>query len=202
MSIIFVFLSHSNWREILMVSSDYSHLFKCPKCGTTGAIYFLKVSGGYMIIKQKCPQHGGRSFKIPMMQKNQVLPYINNAVFRCFKCAAEAKSDSIKMSGPWAVIKVHCPTHGNNVPTHKIWGLIYNEMAGTPSAIPVSPAPPQRSVTTHLPSSTDVKVIYDVPPFCPYCKAPLNKSKAKQAGPTSVICPFCDMTVSYEKKEL
>ena len=40
---------------------------------------------------------------------------------KCCKCGQEATVDHVKFSGPWALIKLSCPTHGNKLHTHKIW---------------------------------------------------------------------------------
>ena len=120
-----------------MSQLDYSHMFTCPRCGTMGAIFFLKLAGTRMIIKQRCPTHGGRVIKLPLLQKDLVMPYIRNAVFKCFKCGQDAAVHSMKIAGPWTIIKCTCPTHANKLPNQKIWSTIYNEIASKP----VTPAP-------------------------------------------------------------
>ena len=54
-----------------MVDVDYSRAFSCPKCGEIGNIYLVKVAGSKIVIKQRCPVHGGRAFKIPLKDKDK-----------------------------------------------------------------------------------------------------------------------------------
>lgn len=155
---------------------DYSTIFSCPRCGTMGAIYLLKLAGTQMIIKQRCPSHGGRVIKLPLMQKDLVLPYIRNAVFKCFKCAQDATPNIIKIAGPWTIIKSICPTHADKVPKQKIWSTIYNEIAykaATPVAAPAPVATPATQVqpAQSEPASSGNKM------FCPNCGTPMDGSE-------------------------
>ena len=43
---------------------DYNKLFSCSKCGNIRAIFFLKVAGSKIIIKQKCQKHGVKVIKL------------------------------------------------------------------------------------------------------------------------------------------
>jgi len=74
-----------------MVDVDYSRAFSCPKCGEVGNIYLVKVAGGKIIIKQRCPVHGGRAFKIPLKDKDNYIHFIHDGVFRCYKCGQVAE---------------------------------------------------------------------------------------------------------------
>ena len=152
-----------------MSQLDYSHMFTCPRCGTMGAIFLLKLAGTQMIIKQRCPTHGGRTIKLPLMQKDLVMPYIRNAVFKCFKCGQDAAIHSIKVAGPWTIIKCNCPTHANKLPNQKIWSTIYNEIASKPvtPAAPVAAAAPVQPIQPQ-PASSGEKM------FCPNCGTPME----------------------------
>jgi hypothetical protein len=143
-----------------MSRPDFSNIFSCPRCGTIGAIYLLKVAGNKMIIKQRCPQHGGRSYKLPLIQKDQFIPYIRNAVFRCYKCGQEATVDNLKMSGPWTLIRAACPIHGNKLPYQKIWSAIYTEICR-------GDVPNLKSQQTEKQSVSQFEAT--VIKFCPHC---------------------------------
>jgi len=45
----------------------------------------VKVAGSKVIVKQRCPVHGGRAFKVPLKDKDKYIHLIQNAVFRCYK---------------------------------------------------------------------------------------------------------------------
>ena len=88
-----------------MSKIDYGRVFSCPRCGIQGSIYVLKVSGALIIIKQRCPQHGGKAFKLPLAQRNQYeegnynpkgnifLVFDRNAIPRNIKIRTEIKND-------------------------------------------------------------------------------------------------------------
>ena len=143
MSVILFFLSKLILERNLMTQPDFSKMFSCPRCGTMGAIYFLKVAGNNMIIKQRCPIHGGRSYKVPLVQKDISIPYIRDAVYKCYKCGQEVSVDQIKASGPWTLIRGACPNHGNKLPFQKIWNSVYAEISSkavmTPQPEPAQP---------------------------------------------------------------
>ena len=143
-------------------------MFTCPRCGTMGAIFFLKLAGTRMIIKQRCPTHGGRVIKLPLLQKDLVMPYIRNAVFKCFKCGQDAAIHSIKVAGPWTIIKCNCPTHANKLPNQKIWSTVYNEIASKP--VTPAPAAPAAQVQPAQPEpvSSEKRM------FCPNCGTPME----------------------------
>ena len=111
-----------------MDKPDYSLLFNCPKCRSFGSIYLVKLTNLEVIIKQRCPDHGGRQFKINSSRKDLILPFIHNGVFRCYKCGQQASVHQKKVSGAWTLVKLSCPTHGNKLPFQKIWGTIYTEI--------------------------------------------------------------------------
>jgi len=149
-----------------MVDLDYSRAFSCPKCGEIGNIYLVKVAGNKIIIKQRCPVHGGRAFKIPLKDKDKYIHFIRDGVFRCYKCGQEAEQSYIRNSAPWAIIKTSCPTHGA-ITTQKIWGSILNEISNK-GAETQQPAQPQPSQIETMPSEENK--------FCPNCGAHLTET--------------------------
>lgn len=112
-----------------MTQPDHSTMFKCPKCGAVGAIFLVKVAGVQVIVKQRCPIHGPRSFKLPVSFLSRQIPFIQDAVYRCYKCGQKATQDRMKMSGPWTLIKCTCPTHGNKLPWQKIDYSVYYKIS-------------------------------------------------------------------------
>jgi ssDNA-binding Zn-finger/Zn-ribbon topoisomerase 1 len=149
-----------------MAQPDFSNIFSCPRCGTTGAIYLLKVAGNKMIIKQRCPKHGGRSYKLPLIQKEQFIPNIRDAVFRCYKCGQEVKVDSLKMSGPWTLFKGVCPVHGNKLPYQKIWSTVFTEISRDDVSDLKSQLNEKKNVSEEV-DTQEIKV-------CPNCGSPLR----------------------------
>ena len=119
-------------------------------------------SGNKIIVKQKCPKHGVRSFNIPLMQKNRFIPHFRDGVFRCYQCGQEATVISSKASGPWMLIKCACPTHGKKLPLQRIWSTIYADISNA-----VVPAP--QSVQPQPTPSNEKK-------FCPNCGTPLTRT--------------------------
>lgn len=138
-----------------MSQSDVSKMFACPRCGTVGAIYLIKVVGPKILIKQRCPIHGGRLFRLPLRLRDHCISYFRDTIFRCYKCGQEATVDHVRFSGNWTLIKVSCPTHGNRLPYHKIWRTVYTEISKEVIVAP-QPAQPQP-----IPSK---KIM-----FCPNC---------------------------------
>ena len=128
---------------------NYDKLFSCPTCGAISTIYLLKVVtgsfGSKIIFKQRCPTHGAISFTLPLKDKDRFIQNIQSGVFRCYQCGQEVPIDHAKAKGPWMLIKGACPTHGPKLPYQKIWGTIYNEIAGlevpTSQPEPVSTEP-------------------------------------------------------------
>jgi len=113
-----------------MANPDYGQLLLCPKCGAIGAIFVLKVAGLKIVIKQKCPKHGARAIFFPFMQKDLLIPHIQEALFRCFKCGQPSPVEETKIQGPWTLIKCNCATHGTKLPFQKIWSSLYIEITG------------------------------------------------------------------------
>jgi transcription elongation factor Elf1 len=144
--------------------TEYNKMFSCPKCGSIGAIYVAKVAGNYIVIKQRCPIHGGRSFKIPLMEKDNFIHLIRDGVFRCYKCGQEAIVSFMKPSGPWALIKCSCPIHGR-MPIQKIWSSIYTEISSM-VVVPSQPTQPHPVKQYSTPSEEKG--------FCPNCGSQLE----------------------------
>ena len=151
-----------------MENPDNSKMISCPKCGAIGAIYVLKVTGKQLLIKQRCPRHGGRAFKIPLMQRNLILPHIPRALYRCYKCGQDATVDHIRVSGPWTLIRCACPTHGNKLPYQKIWSSIYAELSNMASNGPPPPQPIQQQAQPQP---------QPINKFCPQCGTILEGSE-------------------------
>jgi predicted RNA-binding Zn-ribbon protein involved in translation (DUF1610 family) len=119
-----------------MPQSEESKLFNCPKCGSSGTIIFLKAVGKKIFIKQKCPKHGVRSFKIPLMTKNLYIPHIRDNVFQCPYCGKDTTVESAKPTGPWMLVKCVCPTHGNKLLLQRIWSTIYVDISSIEAPTP------------------------------------------------------------------
>ena len=155
---------------------NYNKLFSCPRCGNSGVIFLVKVAGTLVIIKQKCPKHGARSFNLPLLQEDLYIDTIRNGVFRCFKCGQEATVDQVKTKGPWALVKCACPTHGNKLPFQKISSIIYNRISGPEVAI-AQPAETAETAETAEPESTPSESAS----FCPNCGEAIE-GKEKYCG--------------------
>jgi hypothetical protein len=151
-----------------MAEYDYRKAFSCPRCGAVGNVYLVKVSGSKVIVKQRCPQHGGRQFKVNLKDKDQYIQYIQDGVFRCFRCGQEAEQSYMRVSPPWTLIKTKCPTHGATT-TQKIWSTVYNEISSeeAPEPQPDQPEPESPEEDT-MPIEDDK--------FCPNCGAPLTEA--------------------------
>ncbi|MFX1453303.1 MAG: hypothetical protein ACFFCM_20890 [Promethearchaeota archaeon] len=148
-----------------MAYMDYEKLFTCPKCSSFGSIFLLKFAGNKLVIKQRCPKHGARTLKIPLSQKDYLIPHIRNGIYRCYKCGEQSPVDLIKQSGHMILIRLACATHGNKLPFHKIWIGVYNKiskMADT-GYQPIKPEPFEPIFF----SNSKTK-------FCPNCGSPLQ----------------------------
>ncbi|MFX0075037.1 MAG: zinc-ribbon domain-containing protein [Candidatus Hermodarchaeota archaeon] len=151
-----------------MAEYDYKKAFSCPRCGVVGNVYLVKVSGKTVIVKQRCPQHGGRQFKVNLNEKDKYIQYIKDSVFRCFRCGEKADQSYLKVSGPWTLIKTKCPTHGATT-TQKIWSTVYNEIS---SEEPLETQPDQPE--SELPEES--VMVSEENKFCPNCGAQLTES--------------------------
>ena len=112
-----------------MSIKNYQESFRCPQCGSIGAIFLVKVEGPQIIIKQRCPQHGGRRFTLPLMNKHLFIDLIKDGIFRCFKCGMPAPAYKIEFRGPWIMLQNYCSQHRTNIKLQKIWGSLYIEAA-------------------------------------------------------------------------
>lgn len=115
-----------------MSEKDLAEMFECPGSGNKGAIYLIKLVKNHFIVKQSCPPDGKRLFRIPVRLEDQSVPYFRDSVFRCFKCGQGIKVAHVKHSGPWSLIYLSCPTHGNK--RHKIWSSVYKEISNEVAA--------------------------------------------------------------------
>lgn len=153
-------------------------MFSCPRCGLVGAIFLLKVGKTDIVIKQRCPRHGGRAFRVPLMHKDQYIDLVRDAVFRCYKCGQEAMVSFMKPSGPWAIIKCSCPVHGR-MPVQKIWNPIYAEISQLSTNLaqqqdqlqPVQPQPAQPQPAQPQSTESNSKK------FCADCGGPIQDSE-------------------------
>ena len=127
--IVFAVKSQRQKKLDSMSQSDLVNMFTCPSSGNKGAIYLIKLEKHQILVKLKCPNHSGRRLRIPLRLKDQSISYFRDAVFRCYECGQKATVDRVKFSGPWALIKLSCPTHGNKLRTHKIWSTVYSDIS-------------------------------------------------------------------------
>ena len=111
-----------------MSETDLVKMFECPVSGSKSAVQMIKLVKDQILVKQSCPPNKVRLLRIPLRLKDQSIPYFRDAIFRCFKCGQEAAVDFVKISGPWTLLTLSCPTHGYKQPTHKIWSLIYSDI--------------------------------------------------------------------------
>jgi ribosomal protein L32 len=150
--------------------SDVIKMFECPQCGTIGATYFIKLVKDQILIKQRCPKHGGRFFRLPIRLKDESITHFRNTIFLCSKCGQVATEVNVKFSGPWTLINLSCITHGISLPPHKIWGTVYNEI------IKDIETAPQPTKLTHI--------INKKKQFCPNCGE-------NYLSPDQTICKNC-----------
>jgi len=152
------------------MNSDFSNLLNCPKCAELSTTFLIKVAGPTMIIKMRCPNHGGRAFKVPYSQKDNIIPYLGATISQCYKCGQPTTLDHVKVKGPWTLVKCACPTHQNKLPYLKIWSDVYNQITGMAGGAPQI-APPQiapSQPTVSQPAQPD-SILSDKISFCPEC---------------------------------
>ena len=126
----------SNEKNDLMSQSDLVNMFTCSGCGSILTTYLIKSVKDQILVKQKCPNHLEKVLRIPLRLKDQCISHFRDTVFRCYKCGQEATVGQVKISGPWTLIKLSCPTHGNKIPTHKIWSSVYSDISNGVDATP------------------------------------------------------------------
>ncbi|MHA2283180.1 MAG: hypothetical protein ACXAC5_20250 [Promethearchaeota archaeon] len=112
-----------------MSQSDVIKMFDCPTSGVKGTVKFIKLEKDQILVRYKCPIQGVRLLRIPIRFKDQCISHFRDTVFRCFKCGKESTIDHVKYSGPFTLVKLSCPTHGTDLPYHKIWSNIYTEIS-------------------------------------------------------------------------
>ena len=145
-------------------------MFQCPKCGSPGEIYLIKVSGPQMIVKQRCPTHGGRSFKIPLRDLDNYINSIRDGVFRCYKCGRRANPGPVKFSGPYAIFNCVCQVPGHSKKTQKIWSTIYMNITSSSLRKPKPlEKPKQNQVKEKTPQKNKT-----IEQFCPNCGTKLE----------------------------
>ena len=167
---------------------DYNNLFKCPKCGASGCISLVKVVNTLVIIKQRCLKHGERVIKVPLIQKDLFLNLIRDNLFLCYKCGQPASVESTKLTGPWTILKLNCPTHGTKLPDQKIWNSIYGEIssgAGQPS-IKI----PQQTIEEKFPEAPPESMLDETPQV-----EPIITSRGK-----ALFCPNCGTQIKGNEK--
>ena len=170
-----IFLKKFKKGENFMAYLNYNQVFSCPRCGAIGALFVVKVAGAYIVFKQRCPTHGARSFKLPLMEKNGYLPQVQDTVFRCFKCGQPATVDRMKISGPWTLVRCICPNHGNKLPFQKIWSSIYAEVANMGAPVPQPIIPKSIEPEPAAPVSEEPEPISnEEKKFCPNCGTPME----------------------------
>ena len=119
-----------------MSQSDLAKMFTCPECGSIVATHLIKLEKDQILVKQNCRIHLVKVLRIPLRLKDQCISHFRDTVFRCYKCGQEATVDHLKFSEPWTLIKLSCPTHGNKIPTHKIWSTVYSNISNGVDAKP------------------------------------------------------------------
>ncbi|TFF99056.1 MAG: zinc ribbon domain-containing protein [Promethearchaeota archaeon] len=152
---------------------DYNQMFQCPSCGAIGNIFLLKVSGPQIIVKQRCPTHGGRTFKIPLKDLDEFLDPIRDGVFRCYQCGQPATPGPVKFSGAYAVLNCVCQVPGHSSKTQKIWSTIYVD------------------ITEHSPKTPEKDQHYE---------APVVKTKTPPKKEVLQQCPNCGTKLEGNEK--
>jgi hypothetical protein len=109
----------------MIQKNAYAENFICPTCGKFGSIYLAKLNGPEVIIKQRCPEHGGRKFVLPLKDLDSYIDLILEGTHRCFKCGGPAVTTSVTYSGAYALIDPVCQRTKKSQKTLKIWSLIY-----------------------------------------------------------------------------
>ncbi|MFX0022130.1 MAG: hypothetical protein ACFE9S_07370 [Candidatus Hermodarchaeota archaeon] len=160
-----------------MAQSEENKLFTCPKCGSKSTIFFVKAVGNKILIKQKCPRHGDKSFNIPLMKKNRFIPYLREGVFQCHYCGKETTVEKAKPSGPWMLLKCVCPKHGNKLPIQRIWSTIYIDISDKEVSISKVVEPENNQVIK--------------PKLCPNCRTPIQG--------TGKYCDACGAEIAQVK---
>lgn len=129
-SSISIYIENKRQKELDSISkSDIINLFECSTCGMKGATHLIKIAKDQILVKQRCPTHGGRLFRLPFRLIKDIIPYIRDAMYRCYKCAQSTTVDHAKVSGRWMLIKMSCSIHKTDLPYYKIWDSVYSDIA-------------------------------------------------------------------------
>ena len=126
--------------------SDLDNMFTCRGCGSILTTFIIKLEKDQILVKQKCPTHAENVRRISLSLKDQCISHFQDTVFRCYRCGQVATVDRVKLSGPWTLITLSCPTHGNKLRTYKIWSTIFTEISNE------GIAPPQQVQPQPIPS--------------------------------------------------
>jgi predicted RNA-binding Zn-ribbon protein involved in translation (DUF1610 family) len=150
-------------------NTDNNQLFLCPECGSPGEIYLLKIDGPQIIVKQRCPNHGGRSFRVPLRDLKHYLSSIRDGVFRCYECGKRAAPGPVKLRGPYAILNCVCQM-GHSQKTQKIWSTVFLEITNPSLEKPQQPkkydnAPTEAKTPEKKQETTN---------FCPNCGTKLE----------------------------
>jgi hypothetical protein len=170
--IIFLIKNERRKRLNLISQSDVAKMFECTQCGTMGATYLIKLVKDQILIKQRCPTHGGRPFWLPISLKDHSISYFRRTILRCFKCGQVATKAQVKFSGPWILISLTCPTHGIHLPYHKIWSTVYEEIF--------------KDVVTEPQQTQPRRVHSEKKMFCPNCGE-------KFLSEDEIVCQNCGL---------
>ena len=177
-----------------MSKYDYEKLFSCKKCESPTSIYLIKNSGSKVVIKHRCPKHGGDKFTVPFEDKNLYLDLIHNGLYRCFECGQEASLYSVEFDGPWALISCYCPTHGADVKTQKIWSSFFLEVQNPEFIVGMSKQQPLKELTPEPESQKEEEESpseeEEEKQFCPNCGVELHGNEK--------FCGSCGMDLSTE----
>ena len=181
-------------------------MFSCPKCGTKCTVSLIRVAGAKVVGKQRCPLHGVKSFRFPMMQLKSLISYIQDSVYRCYKCGQEAIQDQVRMNGPWTLVKCACAIHGNKLPWQKIWNSIYFMMPSKSTTLPQPTEQESMPEPTQIQPQQPQIILSEESKICPNCGAKLkgNEKFCEACGaPTpqeNKFCPNCGAPIEEIEK--
>lgn len=176
-----------------MAVQDYERVFRCQKCGAPTSIFVIKNSGDKVVIKHRCPEHGGDKIVVPFEDKKLYLDLIHNGIYRCFKCGQPVSLHTVEFSGPWAMISCYCRTHGVDVKTKKIWSSFFLEMqnpeyiGGASAQTPVSEPKVQEEIQAPAPEEEEEE---EQKLHCPNCGTELSGDEK--------FCGTCGMDLTSE----
>lgn len=184
-----------------MSIENYQQIFKCPKCGSLGAIFVVKLSGSQIIIKQRCPQHGGRSFQVPFENKNIYIDLIRDGIFRCFKCGMHSEAYQVEFRGSWTFLTCFCPSHRKNVKMQKIWTPIFLEAATLQYKTFPQPLGQEHIQSEIAPPKIDFSTL-EAPKKQPLKTTSINVKAPEEMSSEGkpVICPNCGAVLEGKER--